>query len=277
MKINNKKGYGITIGLLGLAVYSAISFIGSVSFLYKTIFGSITYFLGIYFALKHTNSISKTKLFWIISFFPFVIFVFMNIFQFKATYVSFASNLFLILSCIGGYLFYKKSTIFIPLVLTITIAGWFLFAQQYFFNKVWYGSFSNEVSVVKPQTPFFDTSGKEVILPKNGKVMILDFWNTRCGPCYELFPYIDSINRIIDTSKFKIYIVNMPMDDEKMEKNFKRLYGLDYSFTELFVKNDSLKDSLKVTVYPTTYVIKDETIIYKGEFEPALKKFNIIQ
>jgi len=94
--------------------------------------------------------------------------------------------------------------------------------------------------------------GKEVRLNDlRGKVVVLDFWATWCGPCRQAMPYIAALNRDYKDKG----VVFMSITDEEREK------------VEPFVKRESIslpiyldslmiaKNRLQVSSLPTTVVI----------------------
>lgn len=270
MNLSKKKSYLIA-AIISLILFIGISFIGAYSFKYKIIVGSSAYFLISFLLLKYFKILNTSYVLWLILLPITLSFLYLNIFQFKNTFVSAPSNFFLILGCITGYLFNKKKSILIPALFFTLLPVWLIFLQPFYNNKMLYGTYNKVVKFKRPLVTFYDTISQEIVFNEK-KTILLDFWNSRCRPCYELFPYIDSVNKTIDTSKIKIYAVNIPLDIEKMEDNFRLLDEKGYSFTKIFAKNEKVLDSLKIKFFPTTIIIQDGNVIYKGDFETAIQK-----
>lgn len=104
---------------------------------------------------------------------------------------------------------------------------------------------------------------------------IIDFWNSKCAPCFKQFPIIDSISKIVDTTKIQILLLNIPLKGETFESNFSLLNNYNYSVKQIFTNDSKIMDSLKLYYFPTTIVIKNEQIIFSGEFKDAIKKFGL--
>jgi hypothetical protein len=82
---------------------------------------------------------------------------------------------------------------------------------------------------------------------------------------------------VLDTTKFEIIAVNIPFRKEKLGDNYLLLDSFSYRFKLLFAENKNLADSYGIKAYPTTVVVKDNRIIFRGDFEDATKKFGMIK
>ncbi|MGC4104541.1 TlpA family protein disulfide reductase [Ferruginibacter sp.] len=260
----------IIFSLISIAFFIAVSYLGKFSFNIKIFVGTIAYFAGTFFALKNIKAVKASHLFLIILLPVFAFFLIVNVFDYRASVVSFPSNAFIIISIISGYLFFLKKNLLVPILLSLFTGSWLLYFQEFYLNKRNYGTFTKTVHFKNPAQLFYDSSGNKVIIPAQAKTVVLDFWNSNCGACYDLFPFIDSINKITDTSKIKIYTVNVPIRNEKMANNYHKLDKFKYTFSQLFVEDDKILDFLQIKYFPTAIVVKNEIIVFRGDFESAI-------
>ncbi len=125
----------------------------------------------------------------------------------------------------------------------------------------------NAVSLELPQigkpAPNFaltDLNGKKVSLSEyKGKVVILNFWATFCGPCKEEMPSLN--NLFISFKKDGLIVLAVSTDDsEKPVQSFIKAKGI--TFTVLIDKDQQVFfDRYAVLGLPTTYIIDRDGII----------------
>ncbi len=267
----------LMLSIISIIIFVAISYIAAFSFNLKIIFGSIIYFLGTYFIVRSAIFGNKLLPFFLIATPPILIFIFFNLLQFKATASSFPSSLFLIISTIFGYLFYKSRYLFIPLILGTLIIVWIGFLQKFYNNIRVYKTYNQEALLKYPAVSLYDTTGSMVALDDNNKYYFIDFWTSHCAPCFRLFPKIDSINKLADTSRLEFIAINIPMEKEVKEDNYRILNDFDYTFKKLYAGATSVADSFQVSYFPTTVVVKNSQVIFRGDFETAVKRFKAIR
>ncbi len=67
-------------------------------------------------------------------------------------------------------------------------------------------------------------AGENVQLEKlRGKVIVLDFWATWCGPCMQTMPILDQMMSQFDSSKVQLYAVNIQEPKNRVDLALKRL------------------------------------------------------
>jgi thiol-disulfide isomerase/thioredoxin len=260
----------LTLIAASIILFILISAIGGISFQFKLIIGSFCYFLFTFSFLLFYTKINKTSIFTIIVLPPLLVLIFINILNFKGTWSGLPSSFFIFLGCLMGYLSSKKTFIYFFIVLVFLNITWISFGRIPYENKMQYGSITKKVFFKAPSFVLYDTANKTIGL-NNEKITILDFWNSKCAPCYSLFPIIDSVNKTMDTSKYEIFSVNIPLMNEKIFDNFKLLDKYNYSFKKSFTANDSILADFDVEVFPTTIVLKDNNVIYRGDFVSAIE------
>lgn len=101
------------------------------------------------------------------------------------------------------------------------------------------------------------------------KILILDFWHTRCGVCFRKFPIVQELyTKYKSDTSILILTINKPIEDDSTGQAFNVIKQNGYTFPVLLPKNKSLPEIFEVTSYPTTFVIdKNGKIIFKGDIE----------
>lgn len=87
------------------------------------------------------------------------------------------------------------------------------------------------IEAVLKRAEFQDINGNKVYLSDyEGKVVIVDFWETWCGPCLQVFPAMDSL-RTNYPDDFEVLAVNLnESDDKETVVNFAAEQGYDFNF-----------------------------------------------
>ena len=116
-----------------------------------------------------------------------------------------------------------------------------------------------------------DLDGKELSLDAyKGKVVLLNFWATWCGPCRAEIP---SLIRMQEAYKDRLQIIGMDVDDEDEEKlrAFVKNQGINYPVA---MTSDAVRLAYGgIAALPTVFVInRDSKVVQKhvGLFNPAL-------
>ena len=110
---------------------------------------------------------------------------------------------------------------------------------------------------------FTDIDGNEVsIQDYKGKVVLIDFWETWCGPCLQVFPAMDSLRKEYKDD-FAVLAVNLQDSDTPEEvAAFKSDKGYDFNFildkNEVGPKVISFGIPFKIFIDPNGYLIKAE-------------------
>ncbi len=108
-----------------------------------------------------------------------------------------------------------------------------------------------------------------------GKVLVLDFWATWCGPCRKAMP---ALSKLQDEFADELVIIGMggQSDDIKDVKKFIRTH--DESYTQMYDKDQTVYRAMKVTAIPHVVIISTDGVIrWQGNplsqsFAPTLKQ-----
>jgi thiol-disulfide isomerase/thioredoxin len=116
-----------------------------------------------------------------------------------------------------------------------------------------------------------DLEGKELSLEAyKGKVVLLNFWATWCGPCRAEIP---SLIRMQEAYKDHLQIIGMDVDDDDPERlrAFVKSQGINYPVA---MTSDAVRLAYGgIAALPTVFVInRDSKVVQKhvGLFNPAL-------
>ena len=113
-----------------------------------------------------------------------------------------------------------------------------------------------EVSMIGMEAPDFtlsDPSGRSVHLRDlRGKVVVVDFWATWCGPCRALMPHIQKMHEQLAAKGLTILGLDVGEDAATVAKFAKEQ---SYTFRLLLDAEPEITSRYFVQAYPTTFVI----------------------
>lgn len=168
-------------------------------------------------------------------------------------------------SCLS-YLYIKTKKVFIIPVSLVSFyyVGFYLFTTifTYVANR------DAERNMNLPNITLVDSSGTKIDLFRE-KVIVLDFWSTTCGICFEKFPDFQSVSDKYKSNKnVEIYAVNFPLKNDRFAKTTKVLDSIGYTFSKLYAKSaKEIEDSLHFNTFPHLIIVKDGKIRYDGMLE----------
>jgi thiol-disulfide isomerase/thioredoxin len=123
-----------------------------------------------------------------------------------------------------------------------------------------------------PEIEFIDWIGQEPITFEQlrGKVVLLDFWATWCGPCISTFPRLRGLHKKYQEKGFVIVGVTQlygNSDGKPMSKleeidylnEFRRRYELPYPFAIAESGEEAIKYG--INAYPTTFLLDRQGVV----------------
>jgi thiol-disulfide isomerase/thioredoxin len=176
-------------------------------------------------------------------------------------------------------------------LLFIFIVGWLLLVYYLGFKMIALMEFkeyniveNKDVASFKLLSRDKDTLDSDQL---RNKIIVLDFWTTKCGVCYRLFPKIQELADYYHDNK---NILIIAVNDGKTDsiEGFQKAKGIDkYTFPFMYDLNKTLHENLNIEAYPITCIIdkkgklryrhigcgKDEMSVIVSEF---IKQIDIL-
>jgi cytochrome c biogenesis protein CcmG/thiol:disulfide interchange protein DsbE len=98
--------------------------------------------------------------------------------------------------------------------------------------------------------------GQEIALSKlKGKVILLDFWATWCGPCRESIPHLIQLYKNYKKNGFEVIGMNMDRGNIETVRHFAESMGILYP---IVITPNNVERNYGVNSLPTTILIDKE-------------------
>lgn len=147
---------------------------------------------------------------------------------------------------------------------------------------------ANHGRATKPFSPDFHLTtldGKTITLESlRGKVVLLDFWATWCGPCLQAVPELKEIRKKFARQPFELIGISVDREKKKLEEFVK---SNEMTWPQYFDEGNRVaKEAFGVVSFPSYFVLDGDgvvTLVYRGHsaatagritaaIETALKK-----
>jgi thiol-disulfide isomerase/thioredoxin len=118
--------------------------------------------------------------------------------------------------------------------------------------------FAPEKGVLAPEFSLVDLSGNQVALSDlHGKVVLLNFWATWCGPCRIEMPLLQALH---DELRDKLTVVAINFDEPKDQvQAFADEFGLTFGI--LLDPGGEVQNLYRIRGYPTSVLIDENGVV----------------
>lgn len=163
----------------------------------------------------------------------------------------------------------------------VVCSGLFAIWSSYFgfdlwLNKLNFGTFTGRTEqIVECPVVFQDASGQDIALSDfKGKYLVLDFWNSTCGICFQEFPQVETFyNQFKERKDIEFYSVFCRSagreETSQTGSDIISQHGYTFPAISLVVGAPELK-ALGVAYFPTIIIFdRDGKLIFRGNMNDA--------
>lgn len=161
------------------------------------------------------------------------------------------------------------------IILFAAITTIFVFkSEQWFDQWLFYLNYRTADGIVKEPEPIWlvkDQQEKSMNQQTfDGKILVLDFWNTGCGICFKKFPILDSVQKAYKADSIvRFYAINIPMEWDSAGVAFKEIREKGYTFN-VAIGDTAMPAAFGFNGFPTVCILRNDSIIYRGNLEKAI-------
>lgn len=275
-----KKGIIFFQIIISIVIFTILLLMGAYpGHYYRFSAASIGYCLLIYYLFTKTLTRNERITTVFIMTFPIlVVGGILHTLDFTNTRLALPSNLAHIVGVFFGAIIFYSNRISVKIILSFILVSGSLWITFYGYamweDKINYGTYTG---VVEEATPVFVFADEQEVKFSNidikNKIVVLDFWNTRCGICFQKFPIFQKLfDNYHEDSTIKIIAVNIPLKQDTIGQAFKIMHEFYYSFPVMILNETTKKNCFGIQVFPTTVIIdQDGNVIYKGKIDNVEK------
>ena len=139
---------------------------------------------------------------------------------------------------------------------------YYIYGFNAWIHYIDFGNFNGKVN----KKISFD-SRKYFNLENRNKLILLDFYNTSCVVCFRKFPVLQDIYTSFEgDTNILIYSIDIPLPRDTPGMAINLIRSKNYTFP-VIVDKYRLDSVFQIYTYPTTILLKDNTMILKGDIE----------
>lgn len=264
-----------------LAVVIQLAAVGLRGYLHifaSSLLGFILYFLLIFFGVrKYSDAKGSILIGTLLGF--LVLQLPIRIYDFNSALLTFPDFVFHLAGILAGYLCSdqqgaRKAIYVNILVLCLLIGFYFTFPYQALLNYVNFGAYSGLMKQPISIDNFGIDKTNKIISKQDlfGKVVLLDFWHTRCAACFNGFPALQlAFEQYSSDSEVLIFAFNKPLLGEDKSYPNDVLTKRGFTFNNIVPADSKIVRYFGVDIYPTCIILdKSGTIRFKGDLDQAL-------
>jgi thiol-disulfide isomerase/thioredoxin len=175
------------------------------------------------------------------------------------------------------YLKLKRPFNFMPLAFSsVFVVFMFFLGFDYYKHKQAYQTFTGRIEPYKSQQKIEGIDRQNNPVDNRAfenKIVLLDFWYTKCGDCFEKFPQLQAFyDKYKDDNSIAVCAINKPIEEDKPNEAFQLVEKKGFTFPVLLPTDVELPEKFDIRGYPTTLVIdRSGMVVYKGGIEGAVK------
>jgi thiol-disulfide isomerase/thioredoxin len=270
----------VTVFIISIFTMIFISPIrGYFGFSHSSLFGFTVYFiLTIWSFRRYSEKLTLWKILLALFLGLSVIQFPMRVFYFEKSLISFPDYIVHILALLCGFLYwYSKKPLNILAGLFGFLIAFFMYFQGYtlWLHYLNFNTFTGKVTAYKLQQKIEGTNKNNNQTNNQtleNKIVLLDFWHTRCGVCFQKFPQLQAFyDKYKNDDSIAVFAVDKPIQEDKQKSAFKVIEEEGYNFPVLLPNDEDLPEKFGVKYYPTTFVINRQgNVVYKGSIEGAI-------
>jgi thiol-disulfide isomerase/thioredoxin len=181
---------------------------------------------------------------------------------------SYPDLLIEIIAALNAWLLYRHRSWVVNLASLVLLIAAIRIWGSGFIHYVAYGNASARVSIPVSDWSVIDEQGDTLRTSDyTGKLVLFDIWNTACASCFARFPMLEHIyEQHKNDTGIVIQALNVPIDRDTAGMAVHVIRKRGYTFPVTIAPPD-LETILNIDAYPLVLVVKDNTIVFRGEIE----------
>ncbi|GLR19176.1 TlpA disulfide reductase family protein [Portibacter lacus] len=109
----------------------------------------------------------------------------------------------------------------------------------------------------------YDDLEKEILVPKDGEILVVNFWATWCGPCVKELPYFEEFNAANKDRNIKTILVSLDFTNQ-LKKRYVPFIEKHQLKSELYILDDMDANTWIDKVDPSWSGTIPATLIIRG-------------